>query len=369
MRRKFAVLVVPALSVALLATSAPAWARATGAPPTSEPAPIEPVEGQGQTTALPPDDQASGSEPVVAPAPLPDGTAEVDVVRGHWTRAGDLPLKVMGTSTASPTRVRLTFSTGADVRDRGGVVAVLAERIDGSATPAPLRLSVDTTQLAEQFRGNWIHRVRLESVPACWAHLHPHEDHGKHKGHAYAYGLKRRCPAPTEDPGEELPVPDDAGDGDLVFDGEAGPAEEATAVGPDESETATGGRIPGASAGRWALAPTAATSSGSAYMLSAGTSGSSGSFAATTLAPSTQWQVGEQSGAFSTSYVVRRPRPDAAGGLGAVGGPGLQLAVGRRTDVRDEQPGVLARHGLGVRARLHPAAVRRVRLRRSPELG
>ena len=56
----------------------------------------------------------------------------------------------------------------------------------------------------------------------------------------------------------------------------------------------------------------ASTSGGTAYLLSAGPSGSAGSFAATPLAPSTLWQVGEQSGDFGTSYPVPVP-PSPAG--------------------------------------------------------
>jgi RHS repeat-associated protein len=319
-------LVAAGVTTALLAGVSPAQAvqvaRKDRHP--APPHPVAPAKGSAPEQAPPFDDGGTSAAPTGPSVSVPvDGTADTTVLSGAWTQVGDLPVRVKGVK-GSPGRVRVTLSTGPDVVAQGGGAAVLVERLDGSRAPAPVQVALDASALGELFHGNWVHRLRGQVVPACVALTHPHASHGKHKGHAYAYGLRRRCPDAQGVPPEPVPVTDDTGDGTVVFDMTAG--EEVTeevqdpsaspdpTASPDPSPTAPPTQAPSPfRAQARSVLPQAATATApvTAMMLTSGASGSTGSFEATPLSSSSHWQVGVQSGDFSTSYSIPVPAAPA----------------------------------------------------------
>jgi len=115
-RRRASVVLVPLIASTLMLGIGPAVAEeADGATVAAEQSP-EPTEGQGavEPAALP--DETAGTDDV-ADRVAPDGTALVTLAQSGWTRAGDLPVRVRG-QKGSPSKARVTFSTGSDVNSR-----------------------------------------------------------------------------------------------------------------------------------------------------------------------------------------------------------------------------------------------------------
>jgi RHS repeat-associated protein len=178
------------------------------------------------------------------------------------------------TVAVGPVRVAPAGATAARVRvqvlDRAATAAagvrgllVRVGRMDGATSSAPVGVTIDYNAFRTAYGGDWASRLRLVEMPAC----------------ALTTPGAAGCTATP------LATRDDTGAGTL-------------------SATVN-------------VAPQ--TAGGVLVATQAGTSGGSGSFAATTLSPSASWSVDGNSGAFTWSYPLRTPP--------SVGGPSPSLAL------------------------------------------
>ena len=173
------------------------------------------------------------------------GSAQVDVGAGAPTRAGALPVYLTGTDGAA-SRVRV------DLLDRSAVPAgwrdAVVLRLSGSAQ-SQAQLSVDYSGFAGAYGGDYASRLRLVELPDC-----------------------------------ALSTVEVAGCGAVPL--------------PSTNDTATD---------RVSAAVTLAATGTTLVALTAGASGNSGTFAATSLSPSSNWAAGGNSGDFSWQYPVETP--------------------------------------------------------------
>ncbi len=202
---------------------------------------------------------ASGSAVVTMP-PLAGRAAGATA----WARAGSLPVQVAAASPAagsapagSMSRVNVTVASHAAARAAGadGVLFTL-QRADAATRPARVRVRVSYARFASAYGGGLGPRLALFAVPTC----------------SLTTPKARACQT-------ETPV---------------------AAVNDWKARTLSA-TVTVASAGTAPLVLAAAST----------TSGGSGDFKATSLAPSSQWQVGLQSGDFTWSYPLRMPPPIA----------------------------------------------------------
>ncbi len=246
-----------------------------------------------------------------APAWPAAGAAEVDVpaagVTASAARAGGLPVSVgrPGGAAASgsvPGRVRI------EVLDRAaggplGADAVLLRigSVDTSSAAAAaggqVSLSVGYAAFRYAYGGDWANRLRLVRLPGC----------------------ALTTPAAAGCRGVPLPSRNDSVAGTVTADVPV------TAL-PAAGMAASPDRVVEAAAGQ-----------GAVYALDASTSGSTGDFSATNLAPSSTWTAGGSTGDFAWSYPMREPP--------AMGGPSPSVAlsyssgsVDGRTAASNNQP-------------------------------
>ncbi|GAA3758343.1 RHS repeat-associated core domain-containing protein [Plantactinospora mayteni] len=207
---------------------------------------------------------AAGAAEVSRPTPPSGRSAEREPRRAQ---AGDLPVRV-GTpaSGTAPERVRVEVLDQAAARAIGltGVLLRL-RRADGVTAAGRATVEVDYSGFAAAAGGSFGSRLRLLRLPDCAAPADP-------------------APGTTGCAGAAVPVP--------------GRNEVAARRLVAEVE------LPG--------------TSDAVYAVAAAPEGSTGSFAATKLAPSATWQVGLQSGDFSWNYPLQAPK---------VPGPTPELAI------------------------------------------
>lgn len=220
------------------------------------------VQDAGRPPAHPPtvDAAAAAASRTTPQAVWPrPATAEIPVrrtgERGAPGKVGDLPVDVAAAPAApggeAPERVRVSvLDRAASSRaDRPEVVLRVA-----AAKPGPVDLAVDVSAFRHAFGADWGNRLRLVALPEC----------------ALSTPDRPDCTA--------TPMPSRIGDG---------------------------GRLTGQ--------VRTATGDGALYAVAAGESGSTGSFAASSLSPSAAWSVDGNSGDFTWSYPLRVP--SAPGGL------------------------------------------------------
>ncbi|GAB3816276.1 polymorphic toxin-type HINT domain-containing protein [Kribbella italica] len=173
-------------------------------------------------------------------------------------QVGDSPVSVapVGTPGAAPASVRVDLLDQSASQQLGvNGVAVRVARNDGSASAGRVKLQIDYSKFRYAFGGDWASRLRLVQVT---------------------------CPAP----GRCVSTP--------------------VAEGSNDSKAA-----------RY-TAEVTASSAMSTFALTAGASGDNGTYAATSLAASSAWSVGAQTGEFNWSYPMRvppgtvGPKPDLA---------------------------------------------------------
>lgn len=236
---------------------------------------------------------------------LPEPGAGDGKERSALVALSGLPVKVGQASTEAPAR---TATSGTDaprrvrveVLDRSGQEAVDAAevrlrvtRADGAAKEAaPVALEVDYSAFRHAYGGDWAARLRLVELPGCALTQVPGSGD---------------CPAPRP-----VPAENDTGRGTLSADVTAAASTGAVAAG------------------------TSAAGSG-LYALAAAPSGSTGSFTASTLAPSAKWQVSAQTGDFSWSYPLRTP-PSPGGVSPQLGLTYSTGSVDGRTASTNNQP-------------------------------
>ncbi|GAA0801694.1 RHS repeat-associated core domain-containing protein [Spirilliplanes yamanashiensis] len=272
--------------------------------PLDPPLAVEPAPEPGPVTW-----PAAGAATVTLPAPLKGLRALA--AEGPGTQAGDLPIRIGSPAEPAPPGVPPSDGrpgAGADVpgkvrvevldratAERAGVddgLLLSVARADGRTTTGEVGLEVDYTRFGHAVGGNWADRLVVKSLPGC----------------ALTTPDRPECRVATP-----LPTRNNLEKRRLVAD-----------VAAPAPAPATGARA--LAAGRAGL-----------LSVSAGASGSTGTFAATSLAPSGSWQHAGNSGGFSWQYPLRVPP--------ALAGPSPQLAftyssasVDGRTGSTNAQP-------------------------------
>ncbi|MEN3360478.1 MAG: hypothetical protein V7637_4460 [Mycobacteriales bacterium] len=267
---------VPGRTVAATPFGADAAAKAAGRP---VPAAVWPAPGSATLTVPP---ATTGAAPA-ASTPASAGGLPVRAAAPTAATPASGPAPGPARAPASgPTRGPAAVRV--QVLPRRGVdrpeVLLRVGRTDGGAASGPVSLSVSDTAFRTAYGADWVNRLRLEALPDC-----------------------------------ALSTPDRAG-----CQGRALPS--------------TGG------GSGWVTADVTAAGAGDTgtlYALAAGPSGSAGSFAATTLSPSSVWAAGGVSGDFGWTYPIRVP--PAPGGLA----PQVELgysaqSVSGRTAATNNQP-------------------------------
>lgn len=281
--RALGVTLTSALTVTLLqGTPAladdPDEAREARRPKTQDVVSTPVVDQDGQATPL--KHTKAYGKPLNLKASWPKaGSATVDLAnskkRGALSsaKAGSLPVRVgtpkgMTRSTmaaATPARAKVDVLSHAAAQ-KAGIDGLLLKvtRADSRTTNGKVSVEVDYAAFAQAYGGDWAQRLRLVELPAC----------------ALTTPKAAKCQTVTP-----LKTDNDVRGQKLTADVAALPA---------------------------AKAPLLA--------VAAGPAGGSGSYAATSLAPSASWQVAGQTGGFTWQYPLRVPP--------AVAGPSPQLGLG-----------------------------------------
>ncbi|MBB5868280.1 RHS repeat-associated protein [Allocatelliglobosispora scoriae] len=306
---------VTAVTVLASVLVAPPFAKATAA---FDPKPLQKVPSVPVTKVLA---RARTADPATAAAAVPrvaprwpaPGTATVDLVpptgvtttgrstAGPAVRAGALPVTVRAlddgtTETRTAAGAAPTTRVRVELLDRARTARTwkdsLLIRVSAAAagTKALVRLSVRYTDFRTAYGADWASRLRLHTLPEC--------------------ALTRPGDADCQ------PVP-------LASTNNVGTGEVTADV-----------LVPGATAA------TLAADTGALLGLTAGPSGPSGDYAATSLQASATWQAGGSSGDFNWSYPLRVP-PSAGGPAPSLGLAYSSQSVDGRTDASNNQPSVV----------------------------
>jgi RHS repeat-associated protein len=204
-----------------------------------------------------------------------------------------------GSGAAAPSRLRVELLDRKATTSAGVEGLVLrVGRTDGVTAAGRVRLSVDYRAFQDAYGGDWSTRLRLVRLPEC----------------ALATPAEPACrPTPVRSANDPV-----AGRVTAEVD-VAGTATSAV------SSTSSAAAFAEQAAGAGLLA------------LSAGPSGAAGSFAATSLTPSSTWQAGGSSGDFSWSYPMRLP-PGLGGPAPEVSLAYSSQGVDGRTAASNNQP-------------------------------
>ncbi len=240
-------------------------------------------------------------EPAVATVtvPAPDGAKPASATG----EPGGLPIKI--TTPQQPGAIRVEVLDRATT-EQAGVDGVLLSvtRPGGAPAGAGVELELDYAGFAHAYGGDWASRLRVNSLPAC----------------ALTTPDVPACRSSTP-----LDTRND-------LDGERLSARVPT----PPAATALKSKV----SARSALSAAASAGAVGLLSVSAGAKGGSGSYAATSLAPSGSWQNSGNTGGFSWSYPLRVPP--------ALAGPSPQLAFGYssasvdgRTGSTNNQPSVV----------------------------
>ncbi len=222
-------------------------------------------------------------------------------------RAGPLPVLVdraAGTTAANaaaalPTALRVSVLDRAAADRARQPVLLRLGRADGSGVSGRVRVSVDYYGFRTAYGADWSNRLRLVVLPEC------------------------ALTAPDQPGCQGVPLPStNSARGQTISADVDLPAAQTGATSRAEQADVT-------------------TLSGTTLLaLTSGPSGSTGSFAATSLAPSSTWSAGGSSGDFSWAYHMRVPP--------SVGGPAPDIrleyssqAVDGRTATSNNQPSVI----------------------------
>lgn len=194
------------------------------------------------------EDEAAANERAPRAARWPAAAqGRVGVAKGARARLGQSPVWVTGRD-GSPREVAVEV-LGREATERAGVRGLLVKVAASDAAAGPLGVSVGYAGLEGAYGGDWVSRLRLVEMPACFATTPEVKD--CQQGRPLRTRLDHRTKTATAD--------------------------------------------------------VSTTSSGATLALAAGPSGSSGSYAATPLSPSASWNVNLQTGDFSWTYPLRVP--------------------------------------------------------------
>ncbi|MEV0991746.1 RHS repeat-associated core domain-containing protein [Streptomyces sp. NPDC049949] len=220
---------------------------------------------------------AGSAEVDLAPAPGPvgklflSGAAQSPVVGSGSQRAGKLPVAVYtapGKAAEAPSKVKVSVAAK-DAARKAGIDGVLLSvgRSDGSARSGSAKVEVDYNSFRGAYGGDYASRLHLVELPAC------------------ALTTPERAECRTQKP---LQTQNDTRAGKLSAQ-VATPGVSAKSAGAQAAPAASG------AAGAMVLAATA------------GDSGPTGDYKATSLQPSGSWSSGGSTGAFSWSYGIGVP--------------------------------------------------------------
>ncbi|WP_433041771.1 polymorphic toxin-type HINT domain-containing protein [Dactylosporangium sp. CS-033363] len=244
-----------------------------------------------------------------AAAPAAAG-AETTLTATARTKAGALPLAVGAGTDAqnpAPSKVRVEFlDTAATARTgiRGPVWRIA--RADGGTAAASASVELDYTSFRNSYGGDWAQRLHLVRVPEC----------------ALSTPAAAAC-RPVELPSSR----NDTRTGKLTAD-----------VALPAKAFAVPHRLEDPSIAR----PSAAElkSSGALFAAVAGASGPTGSFAATSLSPSSTWSAGNPTGNFGWSYPLRVP-PGLGGPTPSIALSYSSSSVDGRSSATNNQPSMI----------------------------
>jgi RHS repeat-associated protein len=283
-------LVLPA--VAVLAVSLVGQQPVAAARPKPRSLSVQPVPSVHTTRAVPraPRKAQPGTAAPVRVVWPAAGSATVDLAAGSSTRAGTLPVWVAGgprpASSSSLSAVGLLSRLRVDVLDRAAVpagwrngIVLRVARADGVSAAGRATVSVDYSGFAGAFGADYASRLRLVSLPDC----------------ALSTVEFVACGAAP------LASSNDAA---------------AKRVTAEVTVAGTGGTV---------------------LALTAGASGSSGTFAATSLRPSSSWSAGGNSGDFSWQYPMDVP-PGLGGPEPTVALSYSSQSVDGRNETTNNQP-------------------------------
>ncbi|MGW7172124.1 polymorphic toxin-type HINT domain-containing protein [Streptomyces xanthophaeus] len=259
-----------------------------------KPVPVKPVKTGGEKK---PD--AAAQNPWKAPKvswPKP-GTAEVDLSSGPLSKAflsgpaqppaagtgshqaGKLPVTVStapGKAAEAPSKAKVTLAAK-DTARKAGIDGILLSvgRSDGSAQPASANVEIDYNTFRDAYGGDYASRLHLVELPAC------------------ALTAPDRPECRTQKP---LQTRNDTRAGKLTA-----------------QLTALGSPVPSATFSQSAMSTVAGSAGATVLAATAGASGATGDYKATSLQPSGSWTGDGSAGAFNWSYSV--PAPTVPGGL------------------------------------------------------
>lgn len=312
---------VGALVLILLTAGSPALV----APPVAAQDPADPPPAETPEELVDPSVSQPADEPVLGSAPIleqlpgevpvladqPSGSGVVELSGSSPVPVPGLPLSVGlagddGQRLAAPVRVEVsTVDTGSLAAFRASPLAIEIERVDAIADPVTVRLQVDYSAFAQRFGGDWASRLEVVEARSC--------ETGADQACAVtsartivndlAEGVLEVEIVAGGDP-KAIAAAVTATAGPLPPEGTPAPVGPVTASNSAPSETATVAPAEGVTS--------AATGSAPVFILSADPSGPAGTFEATPLAPSSEWEIGLQSGAFNWSYPI--PVPPAVAG-------------------------------------------------------
>jgi RHS repeat-associated protein len=202
------------------------------------------------------------------------GSAEV-TLSGKAVRAKGLPITVKaagGSKGADSLRLEVLGRKAATAAGIDGLLFTVA-RTDGESAKGPARVSLDYSGFADAYGGSYGSRLRIAQYPEC----------------VLTTPSKKGCSTPT------------------YLNSSNNAAKQTLTATVDVA-----GDRSGASA-QLIRAATSATSGSTVLAATAGSGGDGGDYAATALAPSSQWGVDTSSGAFTWNYPITPP--SVPGGL------------------------------------------------------
>lgn len=350
-----------AVAPALPAAASPGRGAATSAAGT----PV--VDGRVTTrkASVPDDPEAASVAPGTADRPDPQSD---DVEVGPKpVEAGDSGISLSepsesasnpaATDRSAPDSVTVKVLDSTDTRATGASgFAFSLDRSDGATDPARVGVSVDYSAFADAYGGDYASRVILRKFPACV--LDTPEDPACSKGTT----VSAENDPTTQTITANLTADGDSADSTPADPGAttttwapvtsttepnsdttttSAPQQDTTTSLPGDTTTTTGATEPSApnlrsQASRSGLL--AGSSGGSVFAVTSAVSGSTGSYAATSLQQTQRWQAGGSSGTMSWSYPIEAPKPS----IGAA--PNLSLdyssqAVDGMTPGANSQPG------------------------------
>ncbi len=189
--------------------------------------------------------------------------------KGKSVKAHGLPVRVAATGKTSPGAVSVAVLSHKKTRTTGiDGTLITVRRADGGEKPAPVKVSLDYSDVAHAYGGSYGSRLHFVQYPACVL-THPH---------------KKSCSTPTP-----VKSSNDAAHEKLRAKIEA--TADTSGASPQLLTDKSG-------AGQSPAMVLAATAS---------RSGDQGDFGATSLKPSSQWSVSNASGVFNWAYPISTP--------------------------------------------------------------